>query len=265
MLGRVSSLPIWGWGRNKARICVLLREEPPLKVRVANVHPGQGETFPCISRWASPLWWEATVAVHYRNSPSLMWETEETWVIVTGPAPCCLSSYLLWCQRSRQVLLLVRCPLYRILAMWGHLVQCHFRWKNCLCLSFLVGPCINQHQIQWKYVVKLCKTLSRHTHFCLIIIQLRSVTDRVTLNQAKKKITWMRLPPSVNRSQWISSDNHSWMAQTSWNFISSFRLSQGSAAKGHARPRLGFKSIIPISRNCVNCMRQNYRWPHHYI
>lgn len=72
--------------------------------------------------------------------------------------------------------------------------------KDCLCLSFLVGPCINQHQIKWKGVVKLCKTLSRHTHFCLIIIQLRSGTDRVTLNQTEKN-TWMLLPPSVNRRQ----------------------------------------------------------------
>lgn len=71
--------------------------------------------------------------------------------------------------------------------------------KNCLCLSFPVGLCINQHQMKRKYVVKLCKTSSRHTHFALIIIQLRSVTDRVILNQKEKK--YLYAASSIRKSK----------------------------------------------------------------
>lgn len=90
---------------------------------------------------------------------------------------------------------------------------------NCLCLSFLVGPGTNQDQMKCEHVVKPCKTLSRHPHFCLIVIQPRSATDRLTLNQTKKK-TWMLLPPPINWSQWINHDSHSWRAQNVLEFHS---------------------------------------------
>lgn len=90
---------------------------------------------------------------------------------------------------------------------------------NYWCLSFLVGPGTNQDQMKCEHVVKPCKTLSRHPHFCLIVIQPRSATDRLTLNQTKKN-TWMLLLPPINWSQWINHDSHSWRAQNILEFHS---------------------------------------------